>query len=109
MSKYEPAMIERIARAIASKAPGLCASRKVKKFPCLTASKLEVAIFGGEVEGASRCYCFNQAKAVIEAIREPTGSMIDAGAASLGNVPSRPVWDGFPSKTWRAMIDAMPH
>ena len=48
-------------------------------------------------------------RAVLAAIREPTGEMIDAGADSF-EFPDgpfgRPSLIGQPSKTWRAMIDA---
>lgn len=62
------------------------------------------------------------ARSAIEAMRPPTGDMIDAGAATAGLPPAfelhlcdvRPdiadiiigILDGYPSKIWRAMIDA---
>lgn len=99
-SVKEIPMIERIATAIASKAPGLCASRNPKKFPCILNEH-------GECDDTPqvRCYCLLQAEAVIRALREPTGAMIDAGAESIGPI-SKPKWEGFPSKTWRAMLEA---
>lgn len=48
------------------------------------------------------------ARSVIEAMRDPTGEMIDAGAETYEAEP----WvtgcslDGQPSKAWRAMVDA---
>jgi hypothetical protein len=51
-------------------------------------------------------------RAVLGAIREPTGPMRDAGAATygvsapaIGSLPLS-VIDGQPSKAWRAMVDA---
>jgi len=52
-----------------------------------------------------------RATVVLMAMREPTGLMKDAGAASYGigntaiGLPVT-VLDGQPSKAWRAMIDA---
>jgi hypothetical protein len=47
------------------------------------------------------------AQAAIEAMREPTGEMIDAGAGSVVIVGfGRFSLEGQPSKAWRAMIDA---
>lgn len=61
------------------------------------------------------------AQRAIEAMRDPTGDMIDAGAATVGLPPAFELnlcnvrsdiadiligcLDGQPSKTWRAMID----
>ena len=52
-----------------------------------------------------------KARAAIAAMREPTGEMVDAGAASygvptpaIGSLPLS-VIDGQPTKAWRAMID----
>lgn len=52
-----------------------------------------------------------EARAVIAALREPTGAMKDAGAASygihtpaIGSLPLE-VIDGQPTKAWTAMID----
>ena len=61
------------------------------------------------------------ARRVMEAMRDPTGDMIDAGAATVGLPPAFELnlcnvrsdiadiligcLDGQPSKTWRAMID----
>ena len=53
------------------------------------------------------------ARAAIEAMREPTGEMKDAGAETFG-LPKNGIYigpipkdtlDGQPSKAWRAMID----
>lgn len=48
------------------------------------------------------------ARVVLEAVREPTGDMIDAGAeAFVLNEAGQPTVDGQPSAAWRAMIDAL--
>ena len=47
------------------------------------------------------------ARAAIEAMREPTGSMVDAGARSVEIVGfGRFSLQGQPSKAWRTMVDA---
>ena len=60
----------------------------------------------------AREYAFRTADAVLAALREPTGAMIDAGAdtygvhdTAIGSLPLTTI-DGQPSKAWRAMIDA---
>lgn len=86
----DEAMIDRVARAIAWR---LC-GRRGRNAPC---PKPTATGF------PEPCRCLTAARSAIEAMREPTGEMIDAGAASMD--PFEPTWSGFPSKTWRAMID----
>lgn len=45
------------------------------------------------------------ARAAIQAMREPTEAMQDAGAAATDIVISDDSADFYPAKTWRAMID----
>jgi hypothetical protein len=50
----------------------------------------------------------DKARRVIEALREPSGDMIDAGAESFEfREDFKPSLDGHPTKAWQAMCDAI--
>ncbi len=44
-------------------------------------------------------------RAAVAAMREPTGDMINAGAATFTFDAGKPDISGQPTKTWQAMID----
>lgn len=58
----------------------------------------------------NRCHCERTARAAIEAMREPTGEMKNAGAASYGVGDAyigegAALLNGQPTRAWQAMID----
>ena len=59
----------------------------------------------GALDAEAREQWREDASTIIAAMREPTGSMIDAGALSF-DLSGRSALDGQPSKCWQAMIDA---
>lgn len=101
-------MIERVARAIVA---------KMEEQQLGTQSPWHDPEFRRDA-----CDC---ARAAIQAMRDPIGDMLDAGAATMGLPPAfelhlcdvRPdiadiligCLDGQPSKTWRAMVGAALH